>query len=137
MVGYPDAMFNYLQTAAATSLTQMFAGIGTTAGPYTVQADGTLVAIDVWCTPQAATSLAQSGRIELTCTTFTPINKLVFWIGGFGLATAPQVYGGNQSRFTFPVNQPVKTVSTIVAYHLFYASPVTPNLQIEGWFTSP
>jgi len=135
MGAYTDVMFNYLQTAAATSLTQMFNGVGTTAGNYNALYDGTLVAIDLFIVPQAATSLCQSGRVEITSSSFTP-NKIVLWFSGFGLATAPQLYGGNQARLTYAMNQPVKTAVPIVAFHLSYSSPVTPNFLIQGYFTT-
>jgi hypothetical protein len=135
LFSYTDIMFNYLQTAAATALTPMFNGVGTTAGNYNALYDGTLVGIDLFVIPQAATSLCQSGRIEITSSSFTP-NKNVIAFSGFGLATAPQSYGGTLARLSYPLNQPVKTAVPITAAHLSYSSPVTPNFLIQGYFTS-
>src|SRR3989454_5259279 len=90
MVVYTDQMFN--RGTADTSLTQMASGVSSTQGTYSPQLDGTLKRVDLFVTPQAATSLAQQGRVELSQTNWKP-NLLRFPFARFGLATAPQSIG--------------------------------------------
>ena len=130
---YNDQMFN-LGGAAVTSLTSMNAGTSSSAGAYSPQTDGVLLTINLYITPQAATSLAQSGRVELTQSNWSP-NILRYPIAGFGLATAPQALGGSILVLTRAVNQPVKTSWPITGQVIYFFSPVTPNIVVEGVFT--
>lgn len=131
---YTDQMFN-LGGAAVTSLTSMNAGTGSTAAAYSPQLDGVLLTINFWCTPQAATSLAQQGRIELSQSNWSP-NVLRFPFAGFGLATAPQAIGGNGLVFTRAVNQIAKTSWPITGQVIYFFSPVTPAVIVEGVFSA-
>ena len=130
---YNDQMFN-LGGAAVTSLTSMNAGTSASAGAYSPQTDGVLLAINIYLSGQAATSLAQSGRMELTQSNWSP-NILRFPITGFGLLTAPQLLGGNLEVFSRAVNQPVKTSWPITGQVTYFFSPVTPNIVVEGVFS--
>src|SRR2546426_7569407 len=98
---YTDVMFN-LSGTAVTALTNMNAGTGTTAGTYAPQLNGKLVKVDITLVPQAASSLAQHGLFTLGQTNWKP-NTLRFWVGGVGLATAPQLYGGNQATTSYGI----------------------------------
>src|SRR5438445_12223989 len=108
---YNDQMFN-LGGAAVTSLTSLNAGTTAVVGPYLPQTSGVLLSINIYVSPQAATSLAQSGRLELTQARWNP-NVLRYPFAGFGLATAPQAVGGNELVITRAVNQPVAAQSGI------------------------
>lgn len=133
MVVYVDQMFN--RTTADIALTAMNAGTSAVQGTYAPQLKGRLIKIGVFCTPQAATSLAQQGRVELTQTNWNP-NTLRFPFAGFGLATAPQAIGGSQLLFEFLVDQPVQTDWPITGNDIFVFSPVTPNLIVYGYFSA-
>lgn len=128
---YVDQMFN--RTTADTSLTQMNSGTSATQGTYSPQLNGTLLKVSLFCTPQAATSLAQQGRVELSQTNWTP-NILRFPFAGFGLATAPQAIGGSELLMEFVVQQKVQTDWPITGQDIFFFSPVTPNLIVYGTF---
>jgi len=132
MVVYTDQMFN--RGTADTSLTQMASGVSSTQGTYSPQLDGNLKRIDIFVTPQAATSLAQQGRVELSQTNWRP-NLLRFPFPGFGLATAPQAFAGSQMIVSYVVEQPVQTDWPITGNDIFFFSPVTPNLIVVGTFT--
>ena len=132
MVVYTDQMFN--RGTADTSLTQMAAGVSSTQNTYSPQLNGTLKRVDIFVTPQAATSLAQQGRVELSQTNWKP-NILRFPFAGFGLATAPQSIGGTELVFSYAVEQPVQTDWPITGNDIFFFSPVTPNLIVVGTFT--
>lgn len=133
MVLYSDVMFN-LGGAAVTTLTSMNAGVSATAGTYAPQREGTLLKIDIFVTPQAATSLAESGRIHLSQTNWTP-NILRYAFAGFGLQTvAGHGSDGNTRQYTYVVDQPVKTQWPITGEVIYFFSPVTPNIVVEGHF---
>ena len=134
-LAYTDQMFNF-RGAAQTSLLGMYSGITSTVGTYAPQLDGTLVAVTIITVPQAATSLCQDSRVELSQTNWTP-NVLRFPTAGFGIATAPQVYGGAQAQVTFPVNQTVKTSWPITGNQVAPGTaPVTPAIIVVGFFTA-
>ncbi len=129
---YNDQMFN-LGGAAVTSLTSLNAGTTAVVGPYLPQTSGTLLTINIYVTGQAATSLAQSGRLELTQSRWNP-NVLRFPFAGFGLLTAPQLAAGNIEVISRAVNQPVDAQYGITAQVIYFFSPVTPNIVVEGVF---
>lgn len=131
MVNYVDEMFNW--STASTTLTTMNFGTGAAAGNYSPQYTGKLLGIGVICTPQAATSLAQQGRIELYQAQFKP-QTLRFSFTGFGLATAPQ--SSNQPEQTFKIDQDVSTDRPIQGQVIFFYSPVTPNIVVNGYFSA-
>jgi len=130
---YVDQMFN--RGTADTALTQMAAGTSSTQGTYSPQLNGRLVKVGIFVTPQAASSLAQQGRVELSQTNWKP-NILRFPFAGFGLATAPQAIGGNELLYEFVVDQTVQTDWPITGNDIFFFSPVTPNLIVYGYFSS-
>lgn len=132
-VVYVDQMFN--RTTADTALTQMNAGVSSTQGTYSPQLSGRLIKIGIFVTPQAATSLAQQGRVELSQQNWKP-NLLRFPFAGFGLATAPQAFGGSELLYEFLVDQPVQTDWPITGNDIFVFSPVTPNLIVYGYFSA-
>lgn len=130
---YIDILFN-LGGAAVTTLTQMNSGTSAAAGTYSPKANGFLQDIAVELNPQAASSLAQSGYITLVCTAWAPVNTMTIGMSGFGLATAPQLYGGVQGVMHWPVNLPVNTALPITGSVIYVYSPVTPFVQIVGSF---
>jgi len=135
MVLYTDLMFN-LSGAAVTSLTAMNFGTGATAGAYSPQLNGKLLRVDINLVPQAATSLAQHGRVELSQTNWKP-NILRFAVPGFGLATAPQVYGGNVATSSFVIDQAVQTDWPITGQVVYPGTgPVTPTVLVTGYFAA-
>ena len=133
MVLYTDVMYN-LGGAAVTTLTQMNSGTSSTAGTYSPQLNGTLKKIDIMVTPQAATSLAESGRIELSQTNWKP-NILRFAFPGFGLQTVVGRGSDGWNRAgSYLVEQPVQTDWPITGNIIYFFSPVTPNAVITGTF---
>jgi hypothetical protein len=131
---YTDQMFNY-RGAAHTSLTAMNAGTGTAAGAYSPQLSGKLLKVTIILVPQAATSLDQDHRVELTQTNWSP-NTLRFCVAGFGLATAPQAVGGEILTNDFVVDLPVKTDWPITGQDVAPGTgPVTPAIVVMGTFS--
>lgn len=141
MGNYIDQMFNTGSTASST-LTSMFPGTTGSAGTYAVKADGMLQKIDIIVTPTAATSLCQSGFITLTCTAWKPVNTFTIGFSGFGLATAPQLYGGVQAHNYWPgagdgfLNLPVSTAIAISGQYQENFSAVTPSIVVVGLFSA-
>jgi len=129
---YVDQMFN--RATNDTTLTQMNAGVSATQGVYVPKSNGYLLKVGIIITPQAATSLAQQGYVQLVCTSFQPINTQIFPFTGFGLSTAPQA--SNQPPFEFRVNLAISTALAITGSDIFFYSPVTPNLVVYGVFWS-
>jgi hypothetical protein len=127
---YEDIIAN--GATAVTSLTTMNVGTTSTAGTYTPKADGYLLKVTIVITPQAATSLAQTGWITLASTSFQPINTITIPIPGFGLATAPQAQ--NPLPFERNLNLPVRTALAITPQYIFQYSPVTPAIWVHGTF---
>jgi hypothetical protein len=133
---YIDQMFNTGSTAN-TTLTTMFPGVTSAAGSYSPKANGALLAIAVLVQPTAATSLCQSGYITLNCTLWAPVNTLTIGYGGYGLATAPQVYGGAQEYNVYnDINLPVNTAVPINGQNIENFSPVTPSILVMGLFSA-
>ena len=133
---YYDAMFNYIGQAAVTSLTQMYAGTSSSAGPYQPKANGSLVNLVFGLSAQAASSLCQLIEITMTCTLWTPVNTLTWYVTGWGLQTVPISQTGTPNEHQWPVNLPVNTAIGIIANVTTFASPVTPNITITGAFTA-
>ena len=134
---YTDTIFNYTG-AANTALTAMYSGITSTAGTYSPQLDGTLVKITILVVPQAASSLCQDQRVELSQTNWTP-NVLRFPTGGFGLQTVGSGAwnAGGVNQYDFVVNQPVKTAWPITGNQICPGTgPVTPAIFVTGYFTA-
>jgi len=129
---YVDIIAN--ETTARTTETQMLAGNTATAGKYYPKFRGKLVKVRIKVTPQAATSLCQAGYVKLIQEDWDP-NTIIFAFNGFGLATAPQVYGGNQADTDFLVDlavAPDKPIDTLLFEN---DSPVTPRIRADGTFT--
>lgn len=140
MTIYIDQMFN-LGGAAVTTLTSMNPSTTASAGTYAVLADGTLDKIGIQIVPQAATSLAQTGYITLNCQLWTTQQTLTIRFSGFGLATAPQLYGGTQAVHWWPpagdgsLNLPVKQQAAIQGKVTYDGTgPVTPFIAVSGLF---
>src|SRR5436309_4440358 len=91
---YTDQMFNF-RGAASTTLTAMNSGVSATAGAYSPQLNGSLLKVTIILVPQAATSLDQDHRVELTQTNWQP-NRHRLAVGGFGLPTRPPATGGGE-----------------------------------------
>lgn len=134
---YVDTMFN-LGGAAVTALTNMNKRqTADGSGSYSALTDGTLLDITIMVTPQAATSLAQSGYITLSCTSWAPVNLLTIPFAGFGLATAPQLYGGQQAVTVWKgLALPVKSALAITGQVIYTYSPVTPFITVTGTFST-
>ena len=133
---YTDVMFN-LSGAAVTTLTAMNFGVGSTAGAYSPQLNGKLLKVTIHLVPQAATSLAEHGRFELSQTNWKPnVNR--FWVPGFGLQTvAGRGSDGNQRTHEFPVDLQVQTDWPITGQAAYVGTgPVTPTGIIVGTFSA-
>ncbi len=133
---YIDEMFN-LGGAAVTTPTSMNSGITTNGtGTYAPKANGYLLELYISIVPQAATSLAQAAQVALSCTSWAPVNTLNIPAAGFGLATAPQLYGGTQAQTRYvDLNLPVQTANVINGTVNYLYSPVTPYIFITGKFS--
>ena len=133
---YIDEMFN-LGGAAVTVPTAMNAGITTTGtGTYSPKANGFLLELYISIVPQAASSLAQTAQFAFSCTSWTPVNTLNIPASGFGIATAPQLYGGTQAQTRYTgLNLPVQTANAINGTVNYLYSPVTPYATVVGKFS--
>ncbi len=133
---YEDTMFN-LSGAAVTTLTAMNFGTGSTAGAYSPQLNGRLVKLTFIFVPQAASSLAEHGRVELTQTNWLP-NTVRYWIAGFGLQTvAGRGSDGAAREHVRVVDLPVKTDWPITGQVIYPGTgPVTPTMIVSGTFSA-
>ncbi len=137
---YADQMFN-LGGAAVTALTAMNPGVTAAAGAYSPKLLGSLEKLIIKITPQAATSLAQSGYVYLNCPKWK-LNTQIFAFNGFGIATAPQSYGGNTADTIYPPDGdgylalPVEPQTPIIGQIVYFYSPVTPNAVVQGLFAA-
>jgi len=129
---YTDVMFS--RGTADTSLTQMLSGVSATQGTYSPQLNGKLLKVDIILAAQAASSLCESGRVELSQTNWKP-NLLRFPFGGFGLQTvAGHGANGQNTTYSYVIDQPVQTDWPITGNDIFFDSPVTPRLYVAGTF---
>lgn len=137
---YGDQMFN-LGGAAVTTLTAMNPGTTAAAGSYSPKLAGYLEKLIIKITPQAATSLAQSGYVYLNCPKWK-LNTQIFAFNGFGLATAPQAIGGQELDTIYPpqgdryLALPVEPQTPIIGQVIYFYSPVTPNIVVQGIFSA-
>lgn len=137
---YGDQMFN-LGGAAVTALTAMNPGTTAAAGSYAPKLQGALQKLWIKITPQAASSLAQSGYVYLNCPKWK-LNTQIFAFNGFGLATAPQLLGGMLEDTIVPpagdgfLNLPVEPQTPIIGQIIYFYSPVTPNAVLQGLFSA-
>lgn len=136
MAIYTDVMFN-LSGAAVTTLTAMNFGTGATAGAYSPQLNGRLLKVTIHLVPQAASSLAEHGRYELSQTNWKP-NRIRFWVPGFGLQTvAGRGSDGNARTHEFPLDLQVQTDWPITGEAAYVGTgPVTPTGIIVGTFSA-
>ncbi len=136
MQNYVDQMFN-LGGVAVTTLSPMSSGTTSNlSGSYAPKRKGTLVDLIIMVTPQAATSLAQSGYITLNCPIWSGLNTLTIPFAGFGLATAPQLLGGALETVPWRgLSLPVDPANPIIGNVTYAYSPVTPYITVTGQFT--
>lgn len=128
-MGYWRQMFN--TAGESTTLAAMNAGTTATTGAYTPELDGTLKKVVVQIGYEAATSLVEDIRIEMTCTKWSP-NTLHFFASGNGIRTAP---ADAQSPYEFIVGQPVSTNKGIDANYIHDSGvPVTSRIRVFGYF---
>ena len=131
---YVDTMFN-LSGAAVTVLTAMNAGTSAAAGTYSAPLNGRLVKVTLSLVPQAASSLAEHGRVELIQANWQP-NTHRFWVPGFGLQTvAGRGSDGNQRTHEFVTDLAVQTDWPITGQVIYPGTgPVTPTMIVTGTF---
>src|SRR5207245_2734455 len=98
-------------------------GTGTVAGKYSPLYNGRLVKVSIFVTPQAASSLCQSGHVKIIQTDWKP-NVINMPFAGFGLATAPQAIGGDLLVQEYVVDLPVATDKPIDSLLIEFDSPV-------------
>jgi hypothetical protein len=135
MTIYIDQMFN-LGGAAVTTLTAMNFGTGSTAGAYSPQLSGRLLKVTCILVPQAATSLAQNARVELSQSNWKPNTALRIAIAGFGLATVPQAFAGDQATIDYACDLAVQTDWPITGQVVYPGTaPVTPQMLVMGTFS--
>lgn len=131
---YVDQMFN--DRTARTTLTAMLAGTGATAGSYTPLFNGKLMHIQIFVDPQAATSLCESGNVQLTQTDWKP-NTIIFPYNGWGLQTVAGHGSDGASHVTnYPVDLVVQTDKPITGEQIQFDSPVTPHIRVVGSFSN-
>lgn len=124
-------MFN--TAGESTTLAALNAGTTATANPYNPPLNGRLLKVLVQIGSEAATSLVEDVRVEMTCTLWTP-NRLEFIASGNGLRTAPAVA---QPPYVFDVDQPVKTDTGIDGNYMHDSgSPVTSRIRVLGLFST-
>lgn len=131
-MAYHRTMFNW--STASTSLTQMNAGTTATVNPYFVPQAATLAKITVYLAFQAATSLCQAGRVEISQDNWN-LTRHEFSFNGAGLQTVPAANGGTMFAFDYAVGEVCKTDWPIIGNAIFFWSPVTPAVYVDGYFT--
>lgn len=131
MALYWDQMFN--TAGESTTLAQANPGTTASVGPYHAKKPGKLLKVVIFQGYEAASSLVEDVRFEITCTDWTP-NTLMFDAAGDGLHTAPHFHGA-QSIVSYDVDQPVQTQTDITANYIHDSgSPVTSRLRVMGLF---
>ncbi len=129
MAIYVDQMFN--TDGESTSLADMNRDTSATTGKYTPLKDGRLLKVIIFIGAEAATSLVEDVRVELSSTEWTP-NKLMFAANGSGLRTVapPQL-----RPFEYVVDQPGTKDTTITGQYVHDSgSPVTSRIRVFGVF---
>lgn len=127
---YVDQMFNI--AASATALTLLNSGITAGTGPYLPPVSGRLIRVTILLAGQAASSLLEALRVDLTCTSWTP-NTMRFGAAGGALRTAPAFPMG---PWSWDVDEPVNTAQGIQGSYLFNVAAVTPQVQVFGTFST-
>lgn len=129
MAIYTDQMFN--TAGESTTLAQMNAGTSATTGAYRAKLGGSLLRVDVLVGEEAATSLVEDVRVEMTCTIWFP-NTLMFGAQGSGVRTAPAF---PLSAVSYVVDQKVETDKDITANYIHDSGvPVTSRIRVFGTF---
>ncbi len=131
---YIDQMFN--DRTARTSITQMLFGTGTVAGTYSPLFNGKLIKVAIYCTPQAVTSLCESGHVILTQTNLWKPNSITFPFNEWALQTAPAAIGSKDKVTESVVDLDVQTDKPINGELIEFDSPVTPFIRVVGTFTN-
>lgn len=129
MVIYVDQMFN--TDGESASLADMNRDTSSSTGKYVPLKDGRLLKVIIFIGSEAATSLVEDVRIELTNTEWTP-NTLMFAANGSGLrtATTPQHF-----PFEYVIDQPVSVNSAIAGQYIHDSgTPVTSRIRVFGVF---
>lgn len=122
-------MFN--TAGESTTLAAMNSGTSAATNPYSVPLRGRLKKVVIFIGSEAATSLVEDVRVELTCTLWTP-NRIEFAANGSGLrtATTPQ-----HLPFEYNVDQEVSPEITIDGNYIHDSgSPVTSRIRVYGGF---
>lgn len=111
----------------STTLADLNAGTGTTAGKFTPPVDGTIRKIAIFIGEEAATSLVEDVRIELESTEWAP-NRLHFAAQGSGLRTAPSF---QNAPVVYDVDLPMHKNTAIVGQYIHDSgSPVTSRIRV-------
>ena len=129
MVLYWDQMFN--TAGESTTLAAMNSGTTATTGAFRAKKGGRILKLALLIGSEAATSLVEDVRVEITCTEWTP-NTLMIGGNGSGLrtATTPQHF-----PFIFDIDQKVQTDIDITANYIHDSgSPVTSRIRVFGLF---
>ena len=131
MAYYWRQMFN--TAGESTTLAALNQGTSAATNPFPPPVNGRLLKVVVLIGYEAATSLVEDVRIELTCTLWTP-NRLEFFGAGAGLHTAP---GGVAPMLAVhDVDQPVRTDTTIDGNYIHDSGvPVTSRIRVFGMFS--
>jgi hypothetical protein len=127
-MGYWRQMFN--TAGESTTLADMNAGTTAATGAFRVPVSGTIKKIVLFVGSEAATSLVEDVRVEITCTMWSP-NTHHFAANGSGLrtATTPQHF-----PFEYDVNMPVDNSVDITAQYIHDSgSPVTSRIRVLGY----
>ena len=127
-MGYWRQMFN--TAGESTTLADMNAGTTAATGAYRFPNSGTLKKVIIFVGSEAATSLVEDVRVEITCTLWTP-NLMHFLANGSGIrtATTPQHF-----PFEYNVNVPVNNSVDITAQYVHDSgSPVTSRIRVLGY----
>jgi len=122
-----DQMFN--STGESTSLADLNLGTTTNVGSYAPTVPGRLVRVFLMWAGDAASSLMEFIRVELSSGLWTP-NLQRFGMMGAGLRTAPAF---PLARAEWVVDLPVEPNQGIKGQYIHAAgSPVTSNLYVFG-----
>jgi len=111
----------------ATTLTDMNAGTGSTAGSFVPPVDARIKKVAIYIGYEAATSLVEDVRVELENTNWSP-NRLHFLASGNGIRTAPAF---NQPVYEYDVDLGMAQQSPIVGQVIHTSgSPVTARVRV-------
>jgi len=111
----------------STSLAQMNPGTETAVGTFAPPVDGVIRRIVLMIGGEAATSLVEDVRVELTSTDWQP-NQLDFLASGNGLRTAP---ASHQPTYEYSVDLPMFKNTAIRGDYIHDSgTPVTSRLRV-------